>query len=411
MVFNKLTTTALVSTISLTANAMLSTTLGPEIQEIRHQCTDGSRDFQLNFNYIPSLTDETVTLTNVHVGTCNTNDLTIVSSGTDHIVTSPSPWNCGVEDNRDNTVSSFSYEIEFSFDAVISSHGIDLVIDSFSKTITCAFSDHYDASMSFDSGILSMDTVEDGEAESDSSVNFVIQSFTDNSLDRVLIENGTVYEAGETAYLGVSVVGNFDDDLMEWSVTNCKINETVSGLEYSLFDVRSIGISDVCQNDLISLNLTEVGAEKRIEYLVFMFSGLETEAQNYEINCDIQVCMKSVEGSQCDVVSDNCGFEDHEDALDPLEDLTCEVGENVTDRHEVYAEFEAQVCSGFLAAGYGCEITNVVCGVDGQFTFDFDLDFSTSSVRSGVDCESYIVGFQASLKNKFPMHEFNVGCA
>ena len=159
--------------------------------------------------------------------------------------------------------------------------------------------------------------MEDGEAESDSSVNFVIQSFTDNSLDRVLIENGTVYEAGETAYLGVSVVGNFDDDLMEWSVTNCKINETVSGLEYSLFDVRSIGISDVCQNDLISLNLTEVGAEKRIEYLVFMFSGLETEAQNYEINCDIQVCMKSVEGSQCDVVSDNCGFEDHEDALDP----------------------------------------------------------------------------------------------
>jgi len=93
---------------------------------------------------------------------------------------------------------------------------------------------------------------------------------------------------------------------MEWSVTNCKINETISGLEYSLFNVKSVGIANVCQNDQISLNFTEVGDEKRIEYQVFMFSGLDTEAQNYEISCDIAVCMKSVEGSQCDVVSENC---------------------------------------------------------------------------------------------------------
>jgi hypothetical protein len=411
MVFKKLTTVALVSSISLTANAVFSaTTLGPEIQEIQHQCTDGSRDFKLDFNYVSSLTDETVTLTNVYVGSCNTDDLTVVSSGTNHVVSSPSPWNCGVEDNRDNTVSSFSYEIEFSFDAVLSSGGIDLVIDSFVKTITCEFSDNYSASMSFDSG-LTMETVDDGEAESDNSVSFVIESFNDNGLDRVLIENGTVYEAGNTAFLEVSVVGNFDDDLMEWSVTNCKINETISGLEYSLFNVKSVGIANVCQNDQISLNFTEVGDEKRIEYQVFMFSGLDTEAQNYEISCDIAVCMKSVEGSQCDVVSENCGFEDHEDPLDPLEDLTCEVGENVTDRHEVYAEFEASVCGGFLAAGYGCFIKNVVCGADGTFTFDFDLDFSTASVRSGVNCPRYVIGFEKSLNKQFPKHAFNVNCA
>merc|ERR1712176_903545 len=174
----------------------------------------------------------------------------------------------------------------------------------------------------------------------DNAVSFEIHAFGDETFTNKL-SNTTVFEAGQTAFLEVNVVGNFDSDLMEWSVLNCKVNESSSANEYELFNASN----GVCLNNDISLNFTEVEDNKRIQYMVFLFSGLDMG--DYQIHCDIEVCMKSVEGTVCDTVSENCDFQDWDDPLDPFEDLDCQPGEDVTDRPEIYADFEAAVCGPF----------------------------------------------------------------
>merc|ERR1711988_995347 len=122
---------------------------------------------------------------------------------------------------------------------------------------------------------------------------------------------------------------------------------------------------------------------------------------DYEIHCDIEVCMNSVDGSSCDIVSENCGFQDWDDPLDPFEDLECQPGEDVTDRPEIYADFEAEIC-GPLLLFMNCRITNVICVGDGTFQFDFDLTPIFAATRSSsLACEKILEN--SDLETRYPM--------
>lgn len=275
----------------------------PDLSGIEHACGDGSTDFEVSFNYDG---DDEITLGNVMVGSC-LNEVSSTSSGAAHSITAPNPWDCGLTDTRNGSISSYSYEMEFSFDAIVMSQGIELIKHSYTKSVSCVYEDNYSASFNFDTGAINMTSSDDGETEGQTELTFEIKSFTDANYDTEN-SNTTVLEAGNTAYLQAEVLGNFDASLMEWSIISCTIDETVSGIQYPLFDVNE----NSCENEHIFLGVTEVSAQiKRVQYMIFLFD-MPSNTQNYEINCDIEVCMKSADGSECDIVSQCFGFDDDE---------------------------------------------------------------------------------------------------
>lgn len=278
----------------------------PDISGIVHPCGDGSNNFEVNFNYDG---DDEISLGNVMVGSCNVADdgITTTSSGAAHSIDAPNPWDCGLSDTRNGSISSYSYEMEFSFDAVVMSQGMEIVKHSYIKSVSCVYADNYSASFNFDADTIDMPESDDGETEGQTELSFQIKSFTDSNY-ATEVANDTVLEAGNTAYLQAEVLGNFDANMMEWSMKNCRINETVSGIEYPLFDVDQ----NECENEHIFLSVTEVSATiKQLHYMIFLFD-LPSNSQNYEIICDIEVCMKSADGSECDLVSSCFGFDDDE---------------------------------------------------------------------------------------------------
>ena len=279
-----------------------------DIRNIEHSCTDGSRDFVVDFTYNPTTEGgAAIQLGSVTVGTCESDVISVDSDGDMHTITAPHPWDCGLADNRNSSISTYSYDMSFSFDAVVISQGLEIVKHSYIKSVSCQYSDSYSASFNFNEDGISMPDSDDGETEGDTMLTFQIKSFTDNTYTTESSID-TPFEAGNTAYLQAEVVGDFDASMMEWSVAKCNINETISGVEYPLFDYAN----NQCSNDHIFLSVNEVDSRtKQIEYMIFLFD-LPTLQQNYEIICDIEVCMKSADGSVCDLVSSCFGFDDDE---------------------------------------------------------------------------------------------------
>jgi len=277
-----------------------------DISGIEHSCGDGSTNFEVSFNYDG---DDEITLGNAKVGNCDagTDGVYTTSDGAAHLINGPNPWGCGLADMRNGSISSYSYEMEFSFDAVVMSQGIEIVKHSYIKSVSCVYEDNYSASFNFDADTIDMPESDDGATDGQNQLSFEIKSFTDSNYDTE-VANDTVLEAGNTAFLQAEVIGNFDAAIMEWSIKTCKINETVSGIEYPLFDADA----NSCENEHIFLGVSEVSsAIKRVQYMIFLFD-LPSNSQNYEINCDIEVCMKSADGSECDLVSSCFGFDDDE---------------------------------------------------------------------------------------------------
>merc|ERR1711879_239642 len=277
-----------------------------DIRNIAHACTDGSRDFEVTFTYNPTTEGgDEITLGDVRVGTCSGADVTVVSSGDTHTITAPHPWNCGVADNRNSSISSYRYDMDFGFDAVFESQGIDIIKNSYLKAVGCAYADTYSTSFNFNQDTISMPGSDDGAVDGDTALSFDMQSYTDNTYS---VETGNLtLEAGSMAYLQVFVTGNLDTTIMEWSVSSCTINETTSGVTYPLFDA----LSNQCSNDNLFFTISEDNSMTQLNYMVFLFD-LPTLQQNYEINCDVEVCMKSADGSPCDQVSAACGLNDDE---------------------------------------------------------------------------------------------------
>lgn len=277
-----------------------------DIQNIAHACTDGSQNFEVTFTYQPT-TDggDEIQLGDVRVGTCSGADITVSSSGDSHTITSPHPWNCGFADNRNSSISSYSYDMEFAFDAVFQSQGIDIIKNSYLKSVGCAYADSYSTSFNFNEDTISMPGSDDGAVDGDTALSFEINSFTDNTFSAAT--GNLTMEAGSMAHLQVSVVGNFDASIMEWSVSSCTINETETGMTYPLFDA----LNNQCSNDNLFFSVTEDNNMTQINYMIFLFD-IPSQNQNYEIQCDIDVCMKSSDGSACDQVSTACGLDDDE---------------------------------------------------------------------------------------------------
>jgi len=111
----------------------------PDLSGIEHACGDGSTDFEVSFNYDG---DDEITLGNVMVGSC-LNEVSSTSSGAAHSITAPNPWDCGLTDTRNGSISSYSYEMEFSFDAIVMSQGIELIKHSYTKSVSCVYEDNY----------------------------------------------------------------------------------------------------------------------------------------------------------------------------------------------------------------------------------------------------------------------------
>lgn len=277
-----------------------------DIVNIAHSCTDGTSNFEVTFNYQPT-TDggQEISLGDVRVGTCSGAQITVSSSGDAHTITAPNPWDCGFPDNRNSSISSYSYDMEFAFDAVFQSQGIDIIQNSYLKSVGCAYADSYSTSFNFNEDTISMPGSDDGAVDGDTALSFEMASFTDNTYS---VETGNVtLEAGNMAYLQVSHTGNFDAAIMEWSVSSCTINETETGTVYPLFDA----LANNCANDNLFFSISEDNSMTQLSYMIFLFD-IPTLQQNYEINCDVEVCMKSADNSPCDQVSAACGLDDDE---------------------------------------------------------------------------------------------------
>jgi hypothetical protein len=277
-----------------------------DIRNIAHPCTDGSQDFEVTFTYNPTTEGgHEISLGNVVVGSCSGADVSVVSSGDTHTITAPHPWDCGFPDNRNSSISSYSYDMEFGFDAVFASQGIDIIQNSYLKAVGCSYEDSYSTSFNFNEDTISMPGSDDGAVDGDTALSFDMNSFTDNTYTQ---ETGNVtLEAGNMAYLQVSVNGNFDAAIMEWSVSSCVINETSSGMTYPLFDA----LANQCTNDNLFFSIAEENSMTQVNYMIFLFD-IPTLQQNYEIDCNVEVCMKSANNSPCDQVSAACGLDDDE---------------------------------------------------------------------------------------------------
>jgi hypothetical protein len=271
-----------------------------DIQNIVHQCSDGNGDMTIQFEY-PA---HEVTLADVMVGSCEIDSANIVSDGNTHTITSSHPWACGVEDNRDSSVSSYGYEIDFVFSAVKTSNGVEIIHDSYRKTVACAYEDNYSASYEFEQGDIDMGDSDDGEIDA-GSFSFELKAM--DSTYTTEADPTVTLAAGSMAYLMIVPSDNYDASQFTYRAKRCVIDEANAGMSFELFNQNPDSGDAVCTNDQLFLSISASGDNVHISYMIFLFNS-DIEQGNYSATCDIELCMAnpSSGSSECQIIDSNC---------------------------------------------------------------------------------------------------------
>lgn len=361
--------------------------------------------------------NEPVKLNKINAGTCtNFSDFVINQTSTELSITL-NPWKCGVEDDRDESdVKSFSSDIliEIEFSKILNEEKLR----AYSFQVKCNYEEEYNTQFS-----LSRSSDSDNMVISGMATSFQINQYTDETFTS-LKQTLTPTEAGDQIFLEISPT-SLDHSVFNFAPTMCKVVDVESGLEFTIYDIET----NKCSEPVLGFSLVNTGYRWKMQYTTFLFSQ---ESAVMNLHCKVALCTKQIV-SGCNKVRNLCDEDiftstmmptttpltTTENPLNDLEDLECEVGEDVSDRPELYASLQATLCGIYemYMPGVTCTLANVICLGEGQFSFDIKLTYDavsrTSYSEVFIQSDSQVVSekVQRDLDNQFPQFEFTVsGC-
>ena len=207
--------------------------------------------------------DEAVRLNKIKAGTCESFSDFVINQTSTELAITLNPWNCGVEDDRDESdVKSFSSAIfiEIEFSKIQNSNLNPEKLREYSFQVKCDYEEEYTTQFSLGRSSDSDNMVISGMATS-----FKIEQYTDETFTSHK-QTLAPTEAGDQIYLEISPT-SLDHSVFNFAPTMCKVVDVETGLEFTIYDIET----NRCSEPVLGFSLVNTGCRWKMQYTTFLF--------------------------------------------------------------------------------------------------------------------------------------------
>lgn len=238
--------------------------------------------------------NEAVRLNKIKAGTCESFSDFVINQTSTELAITLNPWNCGVEDDRDESdVKSFSSAIfiEIEFSKIQNSNLNPEKLREYSFQVKCDYEEEYTTQFSLGRSSDSDNMVISGMATS-----FKIEQYTDETFTSHK-QTLAPTEAGDQIYLEISPT-SLDHSVFNFAPTMCKVVDVETGLEFTIYDIET----NRCSEPVLGFSLVNTGYRWKMQYTTFLFSQ---QSAVMNLHCKVALCTKQIV-SGCNKVRNLC---------------------------------------------------------------------------------------------------------